>query len=93
MKRPLSAISIARQLVSLASTLPSMTSLSQELTSPESVMPRPTLRQEELVVGFQLIGQIGEAAHRLAGARRHRQLDLEHAGHPRARKFGCLNKW
>src|SRR6516164_4755115 len=66
------AISIARQLVSLASTLPSMSSLSQELTSPERLIPRPTLMTTALAIGFQRIGQIGEAAHRLAGARRNR---------------------
>src|SRR6516225_1250923 len=52
LKQPLSAISIARQLVSLASTLPSMSSLSQELTSPERLIPRPTLRQRLSPSGF-----------------------------------------
>ena len=60
------SISIARQLVSLASTLPSMSSLSQEFTSPERVIPRPTLRQRLSPVGFQRIGQIGGAVHCLA---------------------------
>src|SRR5260221_13230471 len=38
LEQALSAISIARQVVSLASTLPSISSLSQELTSPERVI-------------------------------------------------------
>jgi hypothetical protein len=47
-----SAISMMRQLVSLTSTLPSMNSLSQEVTSPDRVIPRPTLRQRVPSSGF-----------------------------------------